>query len=67
MHKAILDQAERLRRRRHQVTYTTTYAVSEEEAARALELAYHLAPLLKEASLKALAISEIKQRPEDRR
>jgi PII-like signaling protein len=67
MHKAILDQAERLRRRRHQVTYTTTYAVSEEEAVRALELTYHLAPLLKEASLKALAISEIKQRPEDRR
>ena len=59
-HKALLDRAERLRRRRHQVTYGTDYAVSEEEAAGALELVHYLAPILKEAALKALDRSETK-------
>jgi hypothetical protein len=62
-HKAIFDRAEMLRRRRHQITYGTTYAVSEEEVAGALELVHHLAPILKEAVLKTLAQAEPKRGP----
>jgi len=57
-HKAMLDHAERLRRLRHQITYGTDHAVSEEEAAGALELVRHLAPVLKRAALDALARSK---------
>ena len=49
-HTALLDRAELLRRRRHEVTYGSGYIVSEEEVDGALELA----PILKVAALAAL-------------
>jgi len=54
-HKALLDRAEMLRRRRHQVTYDTAYVVSEEEVKGTLELGHQLALILREATLKVLA------------
>lgn len=54
----LLDRAEMLRRRRHQVTYGTSYLVSEEEAHGALEFARQIAPIFKEAAMKSLAQAE---------
>ncbi len=60
-HQRLLDRAEMLRRRRHQVTYGTSFVVSEEEAKGALELARRLAPIFKEAAMKAVAKGESEQ------
>jgi len=59
-HAALLDRAEMLRRRRHQVTYGTIYAVSEEEVRGALELAHQLSPILRD---KALKVSNVAKSP----
>ena len=52
-HTALLDRAEMLRRRRHEVIYGV-YVVSEEEVEGALDLARQLAPILRAAALAAL-------------
>jgi len=57
-HQRLLDRAEMLRRRRHQVTYGASFVVSEEEAKGVLELARRLAPIFKEAAMKAVAKGE---------
>ncbi len=62
-HQKLLDRAEMLRRRRHQVTYGTSYVVSEEEAKGALELARQLAPIFKEAALKGLSSGRSERKP----
>lgn len=54
---ALLDRAEMLRRRRHEVTYGGAHIVSEEEVDGALELARQLAPILRAAALAALGPS----------
>ncbi len=59
-HRALLDRAEMLRRRRHQVTYGATYVVSDEEGRGALDLGHQLSPVLKNAALSALAQAERK-------
>ncbi len=64
-HRKLLDRAEMLRRRRHQVTYGTSYTVSEEETKGALELVRQLASILKEAAMNTLAQAESEQK-EDR-
>lgn len=56
-HRALLDRAELLRRRRHEVTYRSGYIVSEEEVGGALELARQLAPILRVAALAAVGSS----------
>jgi hypothetical protein len=53
-HTALLDRAEMLRRRRHEVTYGGVYVVSEEEVEGALDLARQLAPVLRASALAAL-------------
>ncbi len=54
-HRSLLDRAEMLRRRRHQVTYGMSYTVSEEEASAALELVRQLASIFRETAMKALS------------
>lgn len=62
---ALLDRAEMLRRRRHQVTYGTVYVVSAEEMEGTLELAHQLTAILKkEAALKALEQAEAQEKPQ---
>jgi hypothetical protein len=61
-HAALLDHAEILRRRRHQVTYGTVYLVSEEETEGALKLANRLAPILKEATVEGIRQAEAREK-----
>ena len=51
-HRKLLDRAEMLRRRRHQVTYGTSYTVSEEETRGALELIRQLASIFRETAIR---------------
>ncbi len=61
-HRKLLDRAEMLRCRRHQVTYGTSFAVSEEEAKGALEFVRQLASIFKEVAMNTLAQAESEQK-----
>ncbi len=60
--RKLLDRAEMLRRRRHQVTYGSSYIVSEEEAKGALELARQLTSVFRQATMQALVQAESEQK-----
>lgn len=53
-HTALFDRAELLRRRRHRVTYGSSYTVSDQEVEDALSLARDLLPVLKRAVRETL-------------
>lgn len=53
-HTALLDRAEMLRRRRHGITYGSSYTVSDQEVEDALSLARDLLPVLERAAREVL-------------